>query len=164
MSSTLVIAFIILGFIALFILLMYFSARSSARKEATRIQDAVAAAEREHRMSVTTREDLRQKVMAFDKDSRKLVLIEMRNKELSSRAVDLNKIAALDVVHTYSQHDAKNGGRASAHVIRIELVFQHRDKTQLPLAWAIYDELYDHSFDMKQLEHRALHWKQLLAV
>ena len=162
--STVIVAAVLVGFIAAVILLLAILDKKHKRNAMNQLLNAFHEKGSEHNLSFSSQEILKDGIICLDGVHRKILVLERdAAKKMSSFLIDLNEVKSCSIKKEYgtiNSGDLKER-KLEQYLKQITLHFAFFDKPSVEVVF--YQHFENHILEIAELESKARHWEAILS-
>ena len=162
--STLIVAGILMAFVAVCCLLFVFISNKHKNKAMSHLLNKISEVGTEHKLSFSSHEILKDSIIGADGIHRKILFVKKLNFETyENYLIDLDEVKSCSVKKVYGSIQAGEANRKSLeqYLKNIFLHFEFNDKE--PFDISFYDHTENNIYQLKEMEFKAKHWEIILS-
>src|SRR5215203_650682 len=162
--SSLIVAGILIAFVAICCLLFVFINNQHKNKAMSRLLNIITEVGSEKNLSFSSHEILKNTIIGADGIQRKILIVKKLNFETyEDFLIDLDEVKSCSVKKTYGSIKAgqANGKNLEQYLQNIFLHFEFHDKD--PFDILFYDHTENNIYQLKEMELKAKQWEMFLS-
>ena len=160
--STILVGALLLSAIALISGTLIAISNQHKKKRKQKLLTAFSTAGSESGLSFTAQEILKNQIIGIDGINRKIAVVAEVENVFQKKIILLHEVKECSLQKNYLHIPASNGGSEEKFLRNISLLFVFKEVHMPPEEIVFYDQVQDHVFEIKELEQKAIEWRDLI--